>query len=134
MALPHRPSPEEVLDGVIRSLREQVLPHLHDPTAQEQAGSAVTLLTMLRQRWDGAVADLVEESEELSALLQDAGRAPPEPPRSLRHSVLAAHVDRLHEALLDLVLAAERAPAGSPLSALQPRLREALEAIHRRRA
>jgi hypothetical protein len=151
VALHTRPTPEELLDGVIRTLDRQVRPALEDAVARDALASASGILRYLRAHWDGAAAGLVEEVEALEALMREAAptvRAAGDEELAGRieasaagsggagaraHSALAARSEALHEALLGLVLAVERAEAGSALGALRPRALAELEGVNRRR-
>ncbi|MCE2391698.1 MAG: hypothetical protein J4G09_09485 [Proteobacteria bacterium] len=71
MSLVRQPSPERLLDGIARALREKILPELDSPYARAELGTALSLLAYLRDGWDSAAADLVEEIGELEGLLGD---------------------------------------------------------------
>jgi hypothetical protein len=66
-----RPTAEEILRGVQRSLREYVLPELKAPHAAAEVQYAITLLGMLAAEWDDAAQRLAEDNASLRAL---AGR------------------------------------------------------------
>lgn len=133
MALHSSPTPEELLDGVIAALRERVAPEVSDPVVAEQLGFAITLLRYLRDHWDTATSDLIEEIATLEALLADAADAPAElrasSPDDLRYSVLVERVNTLHDGL---VAAAVEAVAGDD-GEQQVRIAEALAAVNERR-
>ena len=133
VALHSRPTPEELLGSVIRSLQTRVLPAIDDPVAQEQIGTAITLLGYLSSHWDTATSDLVEEIAAIGALLAEAGRGTPSAGGDLRYSTLTARVDELHEALLALAIESETATNDAGRS-LGERARTELAAIQRRRA
>ena len=52
-----------------RALREKILPELDSPCARAELGTALSLLAYLRDGWDSAAADPVEEIGELEGLL-----------------------------------------------------------------
>ncbi len=134
MALHSRPTPEELLGGVIRSLRTRVLPAIDDPVAQEQIGTAIALLDYLSRHWDTATSDLVEEIGEIEALLAEAGHdVPGAGGDDLRYSALTARIDELQQALLSLAIEAEAADDEAGRS-LAERARAELSVIQRRRA
>ena len=134
MALHSRPTPEELLGGVVRTLRTRVLPAIEDPVAQEQIGTAIALLGYLSRHWDTATSDLVEEIGEIETLLAEAGHeVPGAGSNDLRYSALTARIDELHEALLSLAIEAETAD-GEAGRALAERARAELSVIQRRRA
>jgi hypothetical protein len=133
MALHGRPSPEELLDGAIASLRDTVLPALADEVAADRLRSVLAVLAYLRQRWDRAVADLVEEAEGIEGALRLAGREPPPAASGLDYRALAARADALHEALLEALLQAERGEAGDEGAVALEALRAELAAVARRR-
>ncbi len=133
MALHSRPTPEELLGGVIRSLQTRVLPSIDDPVAQEQIGTTIALLGYLSRHWDTATSDLVEEIAAIGALLAEGGRDAPSAGGDLRYSTLIARADELHEALLALAIEGETATDDAGRS-LGERARAELAAIQRRRA
>lgn len=134
MALHSRPTPEELLGGVVRTLQTRVLPSIDDAVAQEQIGTAIALLGYLSRHWDTATSDLVEEIGEIEALLEDAGHdVPGAGADDLRYSALTARIDELQQALLFLAIEAETAD-GEAGRALAERARAELSVIQRRRA
>lgn len=134
MALHSRPTPEELLGGVIRSLQTRVLPSVDDPVAREQIGAVTALLGYLSRHWDTATSDLVEEIGEIEALLAEAGQeVPGAGSDDLRYSALTARIDELHEALLALAIESEAAD-GDTARSLRERTRAELSVIQRRRA
>jgi hypothetical protein len=133
MAVHGSPSPEELLDGVISALRERVAPEVADPVAAEQLGFAITLLRYLREHWDTATSDLIEEIASLEALLSDDDDAPAElritSPEDLRYGTLVQRANALHDRLV--AAAAESATNGD--DAERARVEGALRALNERR-
>ena len=77
-----RISPQTLLEGVVRSLHDQVLPHLESRTARGQLWAAIDVLRNLGGRIEPAVAALEEEARSaanalgtLAVRLRDAGEA-----------------------------------------------------------
>lgn len=134
MALHGRPSPVELLEGAIASLRDVVLPAVEDPVAADRLRNVLAVLDHLRRHWDRAVADLVDEAEGIEAALAAAGAPAPEGTRGLGYDELASRVNRLHEGLIEAILAAERADAGVPTRAALPQLWAELTALVERRS
>ncbi len=133
MALHGSPTPEELLDGVIAALRDRVAPEVSDPVVAEQLGFAITLLHYLREHWDTATSDLIEEVATLAALLDDAEDAPAElritSPEDLRYGALVERANALHDRL---VAAAGEAVASDDDEELT-RIAAALTALNERR-
>ena len=127
-----RVSPQTLLEGVVRTLHDQVLPHLESRPARGQLWAAIDVLRNLGGRIEPAVAALEEEARSaadalgtLAVRLRDVGEAafatgierrlaeaPAEP--------ASAHTDALRAALVDAfarldALPAERADALRPL-------------------
>ena len=77
-----RVSPQTLLEGVVRSLHDQVLPHLESRPARGQLWAAIDVLRNLGGRIEPAVAALEEEARSaanalgtLAGRLRDAGEA-----------------------------------------------------------
>jgi hypothetical protein len=77
-----RISPQALLEGVVRSLHDQVLPQLESRTARGQLWAAIDVLRNLGGRIEPAVAALEEEARSaanslgtLALQLRDAGEA-----------------------------------------------------------
>lgn len=105
-----RVSPQALIDGVARSLHEQVLPHVDSRPARGQLWAVIDVLRNLSGRVEFAIAPLEEEA--LSAA-----------------SVLATLVARLRDAGLEAPAAAiEARVAAAPASAHTDALRDALVA------
>ena len=127
-----RISPQTLLEGVVRSLHDQVLPHLESRTARGQLWAAIDVLRNLGGRIEPAVAALEEEARSaanslgtLALQLRDAGEAasaagierqlaeaPAEPANARSEALRAALVDAF--ARLD-ALPVERADALRPI-------------------
>ena len=127
-----RISPQTLLEGVERSLHDQVLPHLESRTARGQLWAAIDVLRNLGGRIEPAVAALEEEARSaanalgtLAVRLRDAGEAasaaeierqlaaaPAEPANARTAALRAALVDAF--ARLD-ALPVERADALRPI-------------------
>jgi len=127
-----RISPQALLEGVVRSLHDQVLPHLESRTARGQLWAAIDVLRNLGGRIEPAVAALEEEARSaanslgmLALQLRDAGEAasaaeierqlaeaPAEPANARSEALRAALVDAF--ARLD-ALPVERADALRPI-------------------
>lgn len=133
MALHSSPTPEELLQGAIASLRSVVAPDLTDPVAVDRLRSVIALLDYLRRHWDRASTDLAEEAAAIARVLTRAGRPLPDAPSGPGYASLVGHVDALHEALLAAVLEAADAPPGSALAGALPALRAELAATVQRR-
>ena len=108
-----RISPQTLLEGVERSLHDQVLPHLESRTARGQLWAAIDVLRNLGGRIEPAVAALEEEARSaanalgtLAVRLRDAGEvasaaeierqlaeAPAEPANARTAALRAALVD-----------------------------------------
>ena len=108
-----RISPQTLLEGVVRSLHDQVLPHLESRTARGQLWAAIDVLRNLGGRIEPAVAALEEEARSaanslgtLALQLRDAGEAasaagierqlaeaPAEPANARSEALRAALVD-----------------------------------------
>lgn len=94
-----RVSPQVLLEGVVRSLHDQVLPHLESRPARGQLWAAIDVLRNLGGRIEPAIAALEEEARSaanalgtLAGRLRDAGEA-----------AFAAEIDRqLAEAPVEL--------------------------------
>ncbi len=99
----------------------------------EQLGFAITLLHYLREHWDTATSDLIEEVATLAALLDDAEDAPAElritSPEDLRYGALVERANALHDRL---VAAAGEAAASDDDEELT-RIAAALTALNERR-
>jgi hypothetical protein len=107
-----RVSPQALIDGVARSLHEQVLPHVESRTARGQLWAVIDVLRNLGGRVEFAIAPLEEEARStagvlatLVARLRDAGHAAPA--AAIEAHVAAApaapasaHADALREALV----------------------------------
>jgi hypothetical protein len=127
-----RISPQTLLEGVVRSLHDQVLPQLESRTARGQLWAAIDVLRNLGGRIEPAVAALEEEARSaanalgtLAVRLRDAGEAasaaeierqlaeaPAEPANARSEALRAALVDAF--ARLD-ALPVERADALRPI-------------------
>lgn len=127
-----RISPQTLLEGVVRSLHDQVLPHLESRTARGQLWAAIDVLRNLGGRVEPAVAALEEEARSaanslgtLALQLRDSGEAasaaeierqlaeaPAEPGDARTQAMRAALVDAF--ARLD-TLPAESADALRPI-------------------
>lgn len=149
-----RIAPQTLIEGVVRTLHEQVIPHVESGTARGQLWAAIDVLRNLAGRVEAAIAPQEEEARSamasltaLAARLRDAGdaRDAAEIERRLAEAPavpMRARVDALREtvsaafAQLD-TLPAERADALRPilgghlaaqavrdLAALQPSLLE----------
>ena len=149
-----RIAPQTLLEGVVRTLHEQVIPQVESRTARGQLWAAIDVLRNLGGRIEPAVAALEEEARSaanslgmLALQLRDAGEAasaaeierqlaeaPAEPANARSEALRAALVDAF--ARLD-ALPVERADALRPilgghlaaqavrdLSSLQPSLLE----------
>ena len=151
MALISRPTPEEMLSGVARSLTSGLAPELTTDYTRAQLGSALGLLAYLGRQFDSAVQELVEEIESFEAAL-----AASEPElraaghdavgervagviataaSDLRVSTLMQRSDALQEVLLAVLLVAEAAADGGDgaLSSVRARIRGELVAYNARR-
>lgn len=127
-----RVAPQTLLEGVVRTLHEQVIPHVESRTARGQLWAAIDVLRNLGGRIEAAIAPLEEEAlsagaalATLAARLRDAGddafavaierrlaEAPAIP--------VSAHVAALRDALADAfarldALPAERADGLRPI-------------------
>ena len=149
-----RIAPQTLIEGVVRTLHEQVIPHVESGTARGQLWAAIDVLRNLGGRIEAAIAPQQEESRSataalttLAARLRDAGEdlLAAEIERQIADAPavpVAAQVEALRATLgfafaqLD-TLAAERADALRPilgghlaaqgvrgLAALQPSLLE----------
>jgi hypothetical protein len=127
-----RVSPQTLLEGVVRTLHDQVLPQLESRPARGQLWAAIDVLRNLGGRIEPAVAALQEEArsavhalDTLAVRLRDAGEtgfaaeierrlaeAPAEPAGARTDALRAALVDAF--ARLD-ALPAERADALRPI-------------------
>ncbi len=149
-----RVAPQTLLEGVVRTLHEQVIPHVESRTARGQLWAAIDVLRNLAGRVEATIAPQEEETRSagaalatLSARLRDAGddafavaieRRLAEAPASPVRARVAALRHALAEAFADLyALPAERADTLRPilgghlaaqairdLAALQPSLLE----------
>ncbi len=75
-----RVTPQTLLEGVVRTLHEQVIPHVESRTARGQLFAAIDVLRNLGGRIEAALAPQEEEARSagaalatLAARLQDAG-------------------------------------------------------------
>jgi hypothetical protein len=134
MALHGSPSPEALLDGVIAALGDRVAPEVTDPVVAEQLGFAITLLRYLRDHWDTASSDLLEEIAGLEALLSASEEAPTElritAPEDLRYGALVQRANALHDRLVEAAGAAAAADDGDDKG---ERIAAALRALNERR-
>jgi hypothetical protein len=133
MGFPPRPTPDEILDGVLETLQRHVLPHVSDDQAADRLRSTIGVLAQVRRRFDSAVEDAIQEAETIEDALRAAGREPPAGPADLRHSTLSARAEALHAALLEAILEAEDSGDAMPRSA-RDALRSALVTVQQRRA
>jgi hypothetical protein len=106
-----RVSPQILIDGVARTLHEQVLPHVESRTARGQLWAVIDVLRNLGGRVESAIAPLEEEARSaanvlatLAARLRDAG-----------HAALATAIDAR-------VAAAPATPASAHCDALRAAL------------
>jgi hypothetical protein len=67
---PLRVSPQALLAGVVRALREQVLPHVGSNTARGQIWAAIDVLRNLAARIEPASAPLLEEARSAETALR----------------------------------------------------------------
>lgn len=151
MALISRPTPEEMLSGVARSLTSAIAPELTTDYTRAQLGSALGLVAYLGRQFDSAVQELVEEIESFEAALAASEpelRAAGHPATGervagviataasdLRVSTLMQRSDALQEVLLAVLLVAEAAADGGDgaLSSVRARVRGELVAYNARR-
>lgn len=151
MTFMKRPSPDELLHGIVNALNTKVAPQLTDPYAQRELGNAVILLGYLREHFDTAVKDTLSEITELEALLASSVevlRSAGEGELADRImslvlsrcddfavSALIARNDELQEKMLEVALLAERAvDEGGPLAELRHRIRANLRLLNERRS
>jgi hypothetical protein len=149
VALISRPTPDEILSGVARSLTSALAPDLSTDYARAQLGSALGLLSYLEQQFDSAVQDLVDEIEGFEAALAASEpnlRAAGEdaigqrivgllatPASDLRVSTLMQRSDELQEGLLAALIVAETAAERSSLTGVVARIRRELVGYNARR-
>jgi hypothetical protein len=113
-----RVAPKTLLDGVVRALQEQVLPHLESRTARGQLWAAIDVLRNLAGRVEPSAAAFEEESRSLAAALSAlAQRA--------RESAASALSERIESGLAS----APAAPPGDRVVALRALLCDALERL-----
>jgi hypothetical protein len=146
-----RPTPEEILTGVARSLTSALAPDLSTDYAQAQLGSALGLLSYLGRQLDSAVEDLVREIEGFEAALgasepdlraagedamgQRIGGVLATPATDLRVSTLMQRSDSLQEVLLAVLIVAEAAGerGDDALTGVVTRIRSELVGYNARR-
>lgn len=113
-----RVSPKALLDGVVRALQEQVLPHLESRTARGQLWAAIDVLRNLAGRIEASVAAFEEEARSAEAALH-----------ALAREARAAGVARLPAEIEAGVAALPAAPAGDRVAALRALLRDVFERL-----
>lgn len=64
-----RPNPGELLNGLRRSLEDQVLPALPPGIPQQQLKAALHLIGRLERSWDMAARHLAEDNADIEAVL-----------------------------------------------------------------
>ncbi len=152
MSLTGNPTPQQVLEGIRSSLRNEVLPALQGEqaaVARNRLTMALTMLAWVAAHWDGSAALLVEEIQALEALLgesdaplEDAGFGEAaarmreivgDKRGSLLLSDLIKRSDALQEGLLDLARIVTSDGCPQPLSSLRERVCAELTAFNRRR-
>jgi hypothetical protein len=125
-----RVSPQALIDGVARSLHEQVLPHVESRTARGQLWAVIDVLRNLGGRVEFAIAPLEEEARStagvlatLVARLRDAGHEAPAAAIEARVAAApatpaSAHADALRDALVAAFAELDALPAAT--DALRP--------------
>lgn len=131
-----------ILDGMIATLRNEVIPRLDDEFARGQAFGAVDLLNNLKPRIDWLVTPLFEEVREqralfaqLAQILRDAAAPIPEPSEPLEAGTAAHVLEALRNeqdaqlcALIDW-LALERASLpGATVAAVEAAFKQHMQA------
>ena len=115
---PLRVEPKALIDGVVRALHEQVLPHVDSRTARGQLWAAIDVLRNLAARIEPAAAGFEEEARSAeSALASLALRA-----RESDVAALAAEIDAR-------LAAAPKAPVAERVVALRALLRDVFERL-----
>lgn len=136
---------ERLLDGIVGSLRTEIIPRLDDEFARGQAYAAADLLNNLRPRIDWAAAPLAAQiaaqravARRIDLLARELPQPPPRLPAGLETAAvggagreLKALRDRLDEHLCDVIdwLARRRAdlpetPAAAIMAALEQYMQE----------
>jgi hypothetical protein len=113
-----RISPKALLDGVVRALQEQVLPHVDSRTARGQLWAAIDVLRNLAGRIEACVAAFEEEARSAESALH-----------ALARESRAAGVSRLPAAIEAGIAALPAAPAGDRVAAVRALLRDVFEQL-----
>lgn len=108
-----RVSPKTLIDGVVRALQQQVLPHLDSPTARGQLWAAIDVLRNLAGRIEVSVAAFEEEACSAEAALH-----------ALAREARGAGLARLSAGIEAGIAALPAAPAAERVAALRTLLRE----------
>jgi hypothetical protein len=111
-------APEALIDGVVRTLTEAVLPALPSRVARAQLYAAVDVLRNLRDRIEERAALLEEEADSAAAALAAAAAA-----------LGAGGAQAVAERLAETLARVPAAPAAARVAALRAALVAALEAI-----
>ena len=110
---------ERLIEGIVATLRSDVIPNVGDGYARGQAVGVIDLLNNIRPRIEWAREPIIEAVSEKSALLREVGELLPElqlagtgtPIATMSTGALSAERDRL-DALIGDVLAAIHDRAG----------------------
>lgn len=113
-----RVSPKALLDGVVRALQEQVLPHLDSRTARGQLWAAIDVLRNLTGRIEASVAAFEEEARSAEGALASLAREA----HATRAAALATTIDAG-------LAAAPPGPAGERVVALRTLLRDTFDQL-----
>lgn len=113
-----RVTPKALLDGVVRALQEQVLPHVDSRTARGQLWAAIDVLRNLAGRIEAAVSAFEEEARSAEAALHALAREA----RAVGCASLSAEVEAG-------VAVLPSAPAADRVAALRVLLRDAFERL-----
>lgn len=108
-----------LIEGIIATLRADVIPHIAEDYARGQAVGVIDLLNNLAPRldWAGAplVAAVAARKEALAAARTALGERPgPEEDPAFDPAALLAERDRLDREITDLTLRLMRAPVALP--------------------